>query len=123
MIKLISLWFLFLSSTGILLSGIYFKDYYRELIIIDEQEFLLNSDDRISASRWKNYFARDVEIKEISADVMQILSKNVPSQDVQGFLEKLQKVKYAKLHKINLLADMEQKTFKITAVLALPSGM
>ena len=60
MIKLISLWFLFLSSTGILLSGIYFKDYYRELIIIDEQEFLLNSDDRISASRWKNYFARDV---------------------------------------------------------------
>jgi|MDTG01.3.fsa_nt_gb hypothetical protein len=123
MIKLISLWFLFLSSTGILLSGIYFKDYYRELIIIDEQEFLLNSDDRISASRWKNYFARDVEIKEISADVMQILSKNVPSQDVQGFLEKLQKVKYAKLHKINLLADMEQKTFKITAVLALPPGM
>lgn len=123
MIKLISLWFLFLSSTGILLSGIYFKDYYRELIIIDEQEFLLNSDDRISASRWKNYFARDVAIKEISADVMQILSKNVPSQDVQGFLEKLQKVKYAKLHKINLLADMEQKTFKITAVLALPPGM
>ena len=123
MIKLISLWFLFLSSTGILLSGIYFKDYYRELIIIDEQEFLLNSDDRISASRWKNYFARDVEIKEISADVMQILSKNVPSQDVQGFLEKLQKVKYAKLHKINLLADMEQKTFKITAVIALPPGM
>ena len=123
MIKLISLWFLFLSSTGILLSGIYFKDYYRELIIIDEQEFLLNSDDRISAFRWKNYFARDVEIKEISADVMQILSKNVPSQDVQGFLEKLQKVKYAKLHKINLLADMEQKTFKITAVLALPPGM
>ena len=123
MIKLISLWFLFLSSTGILLSGIYFKDYYRELIIIDEQEFLLNSDDRLSASRWKNYFARDVEIKEISADVMQILSKNVPSQDVQGFLEKLQKVKYAKLHKINLLADMEQKTFKITAVLALPPGM
>ena len=54
---------------------------------------------------------------------MQIISKNVPSRDLQGLLEKLQKVKYARLHKINLLADMDQKTFKITAVLSLPPGM
>ena len=123
MIKLISLWFLFLSSTGILLSGIYLKDHYKKLIIIDGQEFLLKSDDRMSVSKWKNYLARDIEIKEISTEVMQIISKNVPSRDLQGLLEKLQKVKYARLHKINLLADMDQKTFKITAVLSLPPGM
>ena len=123
MIKSFSFYCVLLISAGIFSSAIYFKDYYRDIILSAEQDFLLKNTDRTSQSKWKNYLAHDLEINKISEEVLQIVIKEVPSESAQSLIEKLQQIKYAKLHNINFLADISTKVFEITVVISFPQNM
>jgi len=120
MIKSVSIYCLCMLSAGIFIAGFYSKDYYKEIIISDNQEFSLIFNDIIAQSEWENYFTHDLEIEKISENVIQILLKDVLSEDVQPLLAKLQQIRYAKLHNVNLIGDMKKKVFEIVVVLTVP---
>tara|TARA_B110000259_G_scaffold187189_1_gene240546 strand:+ start:1283 stop:1645 length:363 start_codon:yes stop_codon:yes gene_type:complete len=119
-IRIFSIFFMLMLSAGIVVAGFELKSWNRSPILFDEQALLLNSDTQLISPAWKEYLNHDVRIVAVTAKVFEVSLENINHTKISSLLDRFQKIKHAKLHKLHLIADKQKQTFDLLVVLTLP---
>jgi len=83
----------------------------------EKQSFTIHDQEKLNPLSWTTYFSHRSEVDLITPKILQIHLKNIRSDAMPQILKKFQKLKYVRIHKLDVAADRSVQTFDISSVL------
>jgi hypothetical protein len=83
----------------------------------EKQSFTIHDQERLNPLSWTSYFSHKSEVDLITPKILQIHLKNIRPEAMPQILKKFQKLKYVRIHKLDVAADRSTQIFDISSVL------
>ena len=116
MMRFIATSVLVLLSGIIMIASFELKSWSNGVASNDVQNFIKVNETQLDESLWGKYLGRKLELNMVTSNIFEINLKNVPAGEISSLLEKFQSVRYAQVHKLDLIASQADQMFNISAI-------
>ena len=119
MMRIIATSVLVLLSAAIMIASYELKTWNNSLASSDIQSFIKVDETQLDQSLWKEYLGRELDLNVVTSNIFEINLMNVPAGEIRILLEKFQSLRYAQVHKLDIIASQADQMFNILAVVTL----
>ena len=119
MMRIIATSVLVLLSAVIMIVSFELKTWNNSLAFNDIQSFIKVDETQLDQNLWKEYLGRELDLNVVTSNIFEINLMNVPAGEISIILEKFQSLRYAQVHKIDIIASQADQIIDILAVITL----
>ena len=109
---------LMLSAIIIMLSW-ELKSWSDSVAANDAQSFIKVKSTQLDIDLWEKYLSHELDLNKVTPSIFEIKLTNVSDNELSILLDKFQNLRYARLYKLDIVANQIDQVFKISAVLTL----
>ena len=119
MIRVIATSVLVLLSAVVMVTSFKLKTWNNSFASNDIQSFIKVGETQLDQSLWTEYLGRELDLNVVTSNIFEINLMNVPDGEIRILLEKFQSLRYAQVHKLDIIASQADQVFNILAVVTL----
>jgi hypothetical protein len=119
MIRIIGTSVLVLLSAAIVIASWELKAWSNSIASNDVQSFIKVDETKLDKDLWEEYLGYQLDLDMITANIFEISLVSVPAGELPNLLGKFENLRYAQLHKLDIVASQADQIFNILAVVTL----
>ena len=119
MIRVIATSVLVLLSAVVMVTSFKLKTWNNSFASNDIQSFIKVGETQLDQSLWGKYLGSELDLNVVTPNIFEIDLMNVPAGEISILLEKFQSLRYAQVHKIDIIASQADQIIDILAVITL----
>ena len=119
MIRIIATSVLVLLSATVIIVSFELKSWNINMASNDAQSFIKAEATQLDKSSWEKYIGRKLNLNLVTSNIFQIDLMNVSAAELPSLLDKFAGLRYARLHKLNIIASQPDQMFTVSAVMTL----
>ena len=110
--------FLLLSAIIIILS-LELKSWSDSIAANDAQNFIKIKSTQLNIDLWEKYLSHKIDLNMVTPSIFEVELTNVSDDELSILLDKFQNLRYARLYKLDIVANQMDQMFKISTVMTL----
>ena len=119
MIRVIGTSVLVLLSAAIVAASWQLKAWSDSIASNDVQSFIKADETKLDKDLWEEYLGHQLDLDIITSNIFEISVASVPAGELANLLGKFENLRYAQLHKLDIVASQADQIFNILAVVTL----
>ena len=119
MTRIIATSVLLLLSTIVIMLSLELKSWSDGIASNDVQSFIKVEETRLNIGLWEKYLGHKLDLNLVTPNAFEINLKSVSDKEIFSLLDKLENLRYARLHKLDIIANQPKQMFEILAVMTL----
>ena len=108
-----------LLSTIIIILSLELNAWSSSVALKDDQGFIKVKDTMFNNNLWEEYLGHELELNLITSNVFKINLTVRPNEKISILLDKLEKLRYTRIHKLDIIANQRDQTFEISTIMTL----
>ena len=119
MIRIIGTSVLVLLSAAIVIASWELKAWSNSIASNDVQSFITVDETKLDEVLWEEYLGHQLDLTMVTSNIFEIGLMSVAAGELPNLLAKFENLRYARLHKLDIIASQADQIFNILAVVTL----
>ena len=119
MIRIIVPPVLLLLSAIIIMLSLELKSWSDSIASNDAQNFIKVKNTQLDIDLWEKYLSHKLDLNMVTPSIFEVELTNVSDNELSILLDKFQNLRYARLYRLDIVANQMDQMFKISAVMTL----